>query len=765
MIAGQTLDMNGIPLALTGARVEEPDSQETIRSLWATFWMRRRLFVAVAVGVMSLIVVTTLMMPKKYTTTVKLIAGNPGGNTTTAAVGTTGLPILNALLAANSVQTSETYAELFQQSSVASRVIDDLHLNLSPQALLSRIKVKPVNNTTILALSVTERSPRESARLANAVAQAFVANERDLVSAQATQAINFLSKQLPIASKRLHDADIALSRFAATHPIPEADVETKGIVSADAAIDAKIAQSQLDLQQQRGLIRSLSAQLAGIPATAAGSQTTTLNPIGTQLRGQLATLQVQLQAAREQYTDKHPAVQAIKAQIAQVEGQIQRLPQTVVADRNTILNPLFQQLNGQLATARAQAASDEAQLSESRRQRAALNPKTTNLPNGAATLANLQRQEKLASAVYLAMQQKYNDAMIAKTTALSDVTITQPADASTAIVHPDLRINLAVGFALSLILGVFAVLVVDFFDNSIKDAGEVERELSVPVLANIPAMADDGHGVSTEDIYVRMEMFIQLVISMRYASDKPMRTIAITSPLKGDGKSSIAVNVGKAFGDLTVSIADHLRAVMDLRSAEQSQPLALPGATADGVSVGARPMPAEDMAPRVLLIDGDLRRPTLHSKLGLSDRPGLSDVIVGNAKLDEAIQATDFPGLDLLSSGTPSANPIKLLQSLAFDQILEQLAQQYATVIIDTPALTPAFDAAVLSTKADGTILVVSAGQTELRAAKRALQRLSHVGVRDFIGVVVNRSKESIEDYSDYLAAAPGLGVLATEAA
>jgi capsular exopolysaccharide synthesis family protein len=217
------------------------------------------------------------------------------------------------------------------------------------------------------------------------------------------------------------------------------------------------------------------------------------------------------------------------------------------------------------------------------------------------------------------------------------------------------------------------------FDRRIRDESQIEDELDLPVLASVPQLGAlqrlPGSGPGTTDLaavpsndepWLRsfaIESFLQLVTSLRYSAtaDKRMRCITITSPTQGDGKSTVALN--------TAITMAHIE-------------------------------------PRVLLIDADLRRPSLHDKFNRELGRGLSDVLVGTTVLDDAIMPTEHEGLDLLTSGTRTPNSVKLIQSRRFDDLLNELLETYQTVIIDAPALMPVVDAAILAAKADGTVLV-----------------------------------------------------------
>jgi capsular exopolysaccharide synthesis family protein len=497
-----------------------------------------------------------------------------------------------------------------------------------------------------------------------------------------------------------------LANYEASHHIADINAQTQSYINTLGSLDGKIGQTQADMQQTKAQLASVNAQLGHTSPTITGGTTMATNPVLQQLQTQLSQVDVQLQTARQQYTDQHPTVIALEQQESQLKSEIARQQSTVVANTNTVPNPLYQQLQQQQAQYQAQVAADQAQINELQRQRTALNPTLAKLPAQAATLADLQRAAQSAQDVYSALQQKYNNANVARDTALSDVTVTQPASPSSARVSPNLLLNLLLGVLLGAILAIVGAFVIDYLDGSIKDESEVEEELALPPLAQIP-LVRMRNGVAALP-WVRtltIESFLQLVTSIKYASDSKLETLVITSPSQGDGKSTISVNVALAMAELE---------------------------------------------PRVLLVDGDLRRASIHTKLRVKNERGLSDVLVGRAKLDDVVQKTKYPGLDILTSGTPTPNPIKLLESQRMDDMLAEAAKQYRCVIVDTAALSVNLDAAVVSRKVDGTVVVLSAGTTDLREAKSALRRLNQVGVKNILGFVLNRVVPRRSDYGAY---------------
>jgi capsular exopolysaccharide synthesis family protein len=697
--------MLSLPAGQTVSAAANAEGTQQLNGIVRTLQRRIRPMLAIFFGFIALVLIFSLLVPKSYTTDVKLIAGNSSA-TGSGDSANSELPVLNALLQASGVQTADTYVELFQETPVAQQVSRNLGLNMSPGTLLHHLNVKPVTNTSIIDLAVTWSNPKTSALVANEFGKVVVDRQRELISSQAQQAIDFLSKQLPAAAKTMHDAQTKLANFEATHHIADITAQTQSDISTLATLDGKIGQTQADAQQAKAQLASVQGQLAHTSPTITGGTTVSTNPVVQQLNTQLSQVQVQLKTAEQQYTDQHPQVIALKQQEQQLKNEIAHEQSTVVANTNTVPNPLYQQLQQQQAQYQAQIAADQAQLGVLTKQRNDMNPRLQSLPGEAATLADLQRNAQSTQDVYTALQQKFNNANIARDTALSDVTITQPASPSNVKVTPNLVLNLLLGIVLGLVLAIVGAFVIDYLDGSIKDEREVEEELALPALAQIP-LVRMRNGVAALP-WVRtltIESFLQLVTSIKYASDQKLETLVVTSPSQGDGKSTISVNVALAMAELE---------------------------------------------PRVLLIDGDLRRASIHTKLHMKNERGLSDVLVGRARLTEVAQRTKYPGLDILTSGTPTPNPIKLLESQRMDDLLREASEHYRCVIVDTAALAVNLDAAVVSRKTDGTIVVLSAGQTDLRDAKGALRRLQQVGVKNVLGFVLNRVVPRRSDYGAY---------------
>lgn len=666
---------------------------------------RRRLTMGIFAVTLATVAGLTAIAPKSYTTHVELIAGASGSAGESSAAAQTTLPVLNALLAASNMQSSETYVQMLRETPVMMRTIADLHLGLSPQRLLDHVTVKPVTNTSIVDLAVSWRDPQGSARVANGIASSIVAFRRDLVTRQADTMIAELEHQLQPAGTEMRQAADALAQYQARIGVADAVAQTQNTLAASAALDQKAAQAPLEAQQAAASLKIVEAQLARTPASVSGGGSTQPNPIAAQLRTQLAQVEIQLQTALRQYTEDYPAVKTLRAQKDQLERELAKQPATIVASQSTVANPIAQQLAQTASQLRVQAAAAQSQIDTVRRQRAALDVQIRRLPAQTQRLAELQRRARMTEFVYAAVSRKLSDATIARTTTLSDIAVIQPASAADSTVAPNVPLNLVLGAIVGLIIALTGTVVVDFLDGSIKTEHDVEARLALPVLATLPMLGTAAKPAAPWVQRVMIESVLHLVTSLRYASSSELKTVAFTSASPGEGKSTVALAAAIAYAAMT---------------------------------------------PRALIVDADLRCPTLHAKMGLSNERGLSDALVGTASFHEVVRATQHPGLDAVTSGTHTTNPAGLLQSEAFERFLATARAAYTMVIVDATACGPVADATLVCSRVDGSVFVVARDETDIRIALKSMRRLHASGVRNILGAVLNKIVPSKDEIGAY---------------
>jgi capsular exopolysaccharide synthesis family protein len=663
---------------------------------------RWRLVLTIVVLFVVIVGTVTLLVPKSYTTTARLMAGNPSQPAASAG---TNLPILNALLLQNGADTAETFATLATQEAVAQDVVNTLHLDVAPLDLLDSVSVAPTTNTTILNLSVSWDDPRESAIIANAFGDAFIRKERQFVQSQAAAAITFLSAELPRAEAEMQRTGSELARFQASNGFVDANTHTQDVVAKQTALEGKIETIMLDSREAKALLNNAQSQLARIPASINNAQQMSVNPVLADLQSKLEQVNIQLAQARQQYTDRHPLVISLTKQRADLTAEIARQPQRINSANTVAPNPIYQSLQQQVAQYSQRIDGDEAQLALLQRERQDLSPMLKSLPQQSVQLATLQQRAKLASDVYNALQQKYDDATVAKTTAISDITIVQPATADSAVVRPRLFINLLASVVVGVLLASIVVLILDMIQRPVRESGG-PRLFGLPIIARIPSLETANKRMLPWLESMTLESFLQLCVALKLKNQRPLRTLAVTSPSRSDGKSTIAFNLAKAMANLE---------------------------------------------PRILLIDADLRRPVLHELAGTTNTYGLSDVLERSMDVNDAIQQLT-PTLDLLAAGHSVENPVGLVQSDTFEDLMRDASTRYNMVIVDTPALSCVTDGFVVSARTDASVLVITANTTAERETREVVSQFASLGINNLVGVVLNRDRKRMGDYGDYFA-------------
>ncbi len=274
--------------------------------------------------------------------------------------------------------------------------------------------------------------------------------------------------------------------------------------------------------------------------------------------------------------------------------------------------------------------------------------------------------------------------------------VTGPASYSDTPVSPRTALNLAVAGLVGLLLGITLAITRDLLDRSVTSLQRVHELTDAPVLASVGFDKGIGDRPLLTDLggfAPRTEAFRLLRTNLQFLDlDEQPRCLVISSAVPAEGKTMTSTN-------LAIALAQAGR--------------------------------------RTLLIDGDLRRPRVAGLLGLDGAVGLTSVLVGSTSPQDAIQLHEPSGLFLLASGPKAPNPTEILQARLTSELFQELRTHYEMIIIDAPPLLPVADASVLSTLADGTILVVRHGKTTRDQLAEAVTRLHHVGGRLF-GVVVN---------------------------
>lgn len=278
-----------------------------------------------------------------------------------------------------------------------------------------------------------------------------------------------------------------------------------------------------------------------------------------------------------------------------------------------------------------------------------------------------------------------------------ELRVVAPAVVPTSQSSPDIVRNAALAMVLALLAGVATSLARSLLNTRVRQARDVQSGAGPAVIATIPAirgaesaakvLVESPHGAASES-YRELRTNLQF---MKFVDGR--RSVLLTSSLKGEGKSTCSVNLAYAV------------------------------ASSDS---------------RVLLIDADLRCPSLHTVLGLEGSAGLSTVLIGQAELQDVVQPVGLEGIDVLSSGMIPPNPSELLGSSAMEELLAEATRHYDFVIVDSAPVLAVTDAAVLSQFVGGVVVVAQNERVRKTELDRSMAKLDAVGAK-VVGVVLNR--------------------------
>jgi len=401
------------------------------------------------------------------------------------------------------------------------------------------------------------------------------------------------------------------------------------------------------------------------------------NPAIQQLQQQKAVLQAQLDEDRQRWKEGHPSIGQEQAKIAELDRQINGIA-------GSIKNSIREQY--QVALRQEQGLSgDVGQLKGATLSEQDLTVRYNILKRDADTTRQL----------YESLLQRYREVSAAAGITMNNVSVIDQADVPTKPVWPKPLLNAAIGVLLGLFAALITVFVREKFDDSVRLPDDVERKLNLPLLGTVPLLKSGAPVEALEDPRSLLsEAHYALRNSLELSSEAGLpRTLFLTSSRQSEGKSTTAYAIARD--------------------------LALTG-------------------KRVLLLDADLRKPSLHRILKLENRFGLVNVLARQKSLEEVVQRTSTANLYFVASGPQPPNPAQLLSAKALNEMFKAAKQLFDVVVIDGPPVLGLVDAPSLASVAEGTLFVVEANRAHRGHAKAAIKRLVS-GKANLLGVVLTK--------------------------
>lgn len=646
---------------------------------------RRAILLQTFVSVLVIGVAVTLFSPPVYHAAARMLVEAP-----TAYINSvdTENPLADLMSATQNYRV-QTQVELLQSADLRKQAAAKVG------GALPLLTVTPVNNTEIIEVAAEGSDPETVATAANSLLEVYIA----YMSAEGSKSIHnarlFTEKGALKARQDLETTEAALRSFKQKHNVAELDKNRDAQLGAVESLDADYKKIQADLSAQRAQIAATKQQMARQPRTSSGVVSAEADPAIQAMEGQIVTLEAQRAGLLQEYKPVHPRVAAVQAQIATLYQRLAR-QRASVAVRNARVNPAYEALQDRLIGLEVQASGLAAQAAVTARRSAEARARLANFPSWESEMARLQRRLETARANYELFSKHREMLRLREQTQRTNARIIERAQVPAFPIRPRKLQNILFSALLGVFFGLCLALLQEFLDDRINSPDEADRVLRLPNLGHIPAIEEEGLRLIRDlKTYSPItEAYRSLRTNINFAAvDNPVRTIAVTSSGPSEGKSTTVANLAMAFA-------------MD--------------------------------GKRVIVIDADLRRPTLHKLFGLKPSPGLTDILVGTHALGDVIRATDVDNVRVIPAGSVPPNPAELLGSEAMAHFVDTLRTMADVLVFDSPPTLAVADAVLLSARVDGVLFVVGYGETKKTNARHALDLLAHARAH-VLGAVLNK--------------------------
>jgi len=596
-------------------------------------------------------------------------------------------------------------------------------------SLQGGLKVDPIKDerlqyseTRLISIKFVHANPVVAAKVANAVANAFVLSNMEQKTKFTSTTGDFLQQRIAELQSQIRTDEERLINYAKGHEILTLDAAQNTVVDRLSGLNKQLLEAENDRKIAEAAFR-VSKEPNAANVLAAGS--------GKDLEGQLATLKQKRAQLLVDNTEEWPEVKEVEKQIAALEKDIQDSRSKVVSAQAQTIEARYHEA---LQREQSLRIAFEEQRGATRTQNeAAINYKIIQ--------QEIETNKSLLDG--LLQRSKENDVILAGTP--NNLHVTDYATPPRAPIGPNRLQGIVLAFLFSLGFGVCLATMLEYLDDSIRSSEDVSKMLRLPTLATIPVLKKtktrrllaegptslklqtgngdgngngngsgngNGHGRINPALLLDLDQRSPLAEAYRHlrtsvllsSAGRAPKTLVVTSCVPAEGKTTTAIN-------LAVTLAQ------------------------TGV--------------RVLVIDGDMRRPSVHGSFGVENKSGLSNILssdMNEAEMLAFIKQEKESGLYLLTSGPAPPNPAELLGSDQMRKVVVELGATFDHIVIDSPPIASFTDGVLVAAISDGVILVVHANECSRKVVQRAQQALTDVGAR-VLGVVLNRVNLHSPDY------------------
>lgn len=553
-------------------------------------------------------------------------------------------------------------------------------------AFIQKLYVEPIEKTHLVKVFYESPDPQLSADIVNALIAAFIKDNISSQSETDTYAREFLEQEMEKARIRLTTQEAKLLEYAKQNDILEVN-------NSQSSQERKLDELYSALgQAERARIQAESQMIQGRKH---GNVREVLNnPVVEGIKQNLVKMEAEYQEKLKMFKPAYPDMQLLQQQIQETRRQLQQE-----------VGGLKQSLQAEYAAAKKLADDLRAELDNYKGELVSLRDRSIEYNA-------LKREVESSRDLYDGLLQRMKEVNVAANVTSSNIRVVDAASPSRDVFRPKKALNLIIGTLVGLMLGVGAALLRETLNQSVASVNELQALSGLPVLGTIPHVRNVSEGnlalAAVRDMgSLLAEAYRVATANLRFvlpAGVAPRITL-ITSVNPGEGKSTSSVNIA-------------------LSQALQGQ--------------------------KVLLIDADLRKPSIHAKMGLPNLKGLSNFLVGDADIASVTQSfREVKGFYLITAGTLMADPVRMVSSPAMAQLLNLATRHFDSVIIDGPPVAGFADAIYLSSLAQATVLVADEDHINRKRLLTVIEQLRRVK-QNVVGFLMVKSQEDVTDYRYY---------------
>jgi polysaccharide biosynthesis transport protein len=558
------------------------------------------------------------------------------------------------------------------------------------QAVQRNLGIAPVRGSRLVTISFNSPDPILSARVVNAFADEFIQSNLDRKYESSRYAREFLETRIAQTKVRLGEAERELVDYARREQI--INIREPGQASGEpqslpSSNLSALNTSLIETRAARVAAEEKWRQMRSAPLLSIPE--VYQNQAVQQLTAERARVQAEYEQKSANFRPEYPEMVQLRARLEELDSQI-----------NSVASGIRQSVGTQYTVLVNQERALDTRVN-------ALKDDVLDLRNRSVQYGILQREVDTSRSLYDALLQRYNEVGVTGGVTANNISIVDPAEVPNKPSKPRPLLNLALALLLGLGFGIAAALLIEALDETLASPDDVESKLGVSVLGVIPLLEkgqsprealDDIRSTFSEAYYS-----LRTVLQFSTPNGTPT-TLLVTSSRPAEGKSTTAY------------------------------------ATALNLSRLGR---------RVLLVDGDLRNPSMHRVVGVENNEGMSNLLSGHSQLTELVKATGQEGLDFIPCGPIPPNPAELWGGDRLQQVLQEAAARYSHIVIDGPPVLGFADSPLLAAAVQGTIFVLESKGTRRAQARGALRRLA-IGNGRILGVVLTKFNTKTVHYGGY---------------